>query len=132
MVLFTRRALEAGILLNEDLFIYLDEADVGFQLIRAGLGAYVDPRVIVRHKNKVKFYNARSGYLHQRNRVLLVRQYGRWYHQLGFHAAMALFELPAKLFVRTVQGRRHFAWACLLGYVDGVAGQLGPGRVLTL
>src|SRR6185503_1703144 len=56
MVLFTRRALEAGVFMNEDLFMYYDEADLGFQLADAGLRAYVDTRVVVRHKNREKFY----------------------------------------------------------------------------
>jgi GT2 family glycosyltransferase len=132
MVMFTRRALEAGVLMNEDLFIYYDEADLGFQLKRVGLRAYVDPRVVVRHKNRVKFYNPRSGYLHQRNRVYLVRRYGKWYHRVVFHLGVALVELPAKLIVRSLQGRTQFARACFLGYVDGVAGRMGAGRLQSL
>jgi GT2 family glycosyltransferase len=129
LVLFTRRALQAGVLMNEDLFIYYDEADIGFQLARARLRAYVDPRVRVRHKNHVKYFNPRSGYLHQRNRVYLVHRYGKWYHRAVFHLGMVLAELPAKVIVRVAQRRARFAWACLLGYVDGVAGRTGPGRV---
>ena len=128
MVLFTRRALEAGVFMNEDLFIYYDEADVGFQLKRQNLRAYVDPRVRVRHKNRVKYFNPRSGYLHQRNRVYLVHRYGKWYHRVGFHASVVLVELPSKLVVRALQGRSRFAWACLLGYADGLSGRMGPGR----
>ena len=129
MVLFTRRALEAGVFMNEDLFGYYDEADIGFQLQRAGLRAYVDPRVRVRHKNREKFFNLRSGYLHQRNRVYIVRRYGRWYHRVVFHLGMALVELPAKTIVRSLQGRASFARACLLGYADGVSGRMGKGRL---
>jgi GT2 family glycosyltransferase len=129
MVMFTRRALEAGVFMNEDLFIYYDEADLGFQLERAGLKAYVDPRAVVRHKNRMKFFNPRSGYLHQRNRVYLVHRYGKWYHRVVFHLGVALVELPAKMLVRSLQGRTHFARACFLGYVDGVAGRMGAGRL---
>jgi GT2 family glycosyltransferase len=132
MVLFTRRALEAGVFMNEDLFIYYDEADVGFQLATAELRAYVDPRVRVRHKNQVKFYNPRSGYLHQRNRVYVVHRYGKWYHRVVFHLGVALVELPAKVLVRAMQRRSRFARACLLGYMDGVAGRTGPGRISRL
>jgi len=129
MVMFTRRALEAGVFMNEDLFIYYDEADVGFQLQHAHLRAYVDPRVRVRHKNRVKFFNPRSGYLHQRNRVYIVRRYGRWYHRVAFHLGMTLVELPAKTIVRSMQGRASYARACLLGYADGVSGRMGKGRI---
>lgn len=132
MVLFSRRALEAGVFMNEDLFMYYDEADLGFQLAAAGLRAYVDTRVIVRHKNREKFFNARAGYLHQRNRVYLVHRYGKWYHRVAFHLGVALFELPVKVMVRTIQGRRDFARACVLGYVDGLAGRMGPGRATAL
>jgi GT2 family glycosyltransferase len=132
MVLFTRRALEAGVFMNEDLFMYGDEADLGFQLARVGLKAYVDTRVVVRHKNREKYYNSRAGYLHQRNRVYLVRKYGKWYHRAGFHLGVALLELPAKVVVRALQGRARFAWACVLGYVDGVTGRMGAGRATSL
>jgi len=132
MVLFTRRALEAGVFMNEDLFMYGDEADLGFELARAGLNAYVDTRVVVRHKNREKYYNARAGYLHQRNRVYMVHRYGAWYHRVGFHLGVALVELPVKALVRTMQGRSRFAWACVLGYVDGVAGRMGAARATRL
>jgi GT2 family glycosyltransferase len=132
MVLFTRRALEAGVFMNEDLFMYGDEADLGFQLARAGLKAYVDTRVVVRHKNREKYYNSRAGYLHQRNRVYLVHKYGRWYHRVAFHLRVALVELPTKVVVRTLQGRARFAWACVLGYADGVIGRMGAARATSL
>jgi GT2 family glycosyltransferase len=132
MVLFTRRALEAGVFMNEDLFMYGDEADLGFRLTRAGLRAYVDTRVVVRHKNLEKYYNARAGYLHQRNRVYLVHRYGKWYHRLGFHVGVALFELPVKFVVRSIQGRARFAWACVLGYADGIRGRMGAARATSL
>jgi GT2 family glycosyltransferase len=132
VVLFTRRALEAGVFMNEDLFMYYDEADIGFQLAGAGLRAYVDTRVVVRHKNREKLYNARAGYLHQRNRVYLVHRYGKWYHRVAFHLGVALLELPAKVIVRALQGRTNFARACVLGYIDGLAGRMGPGRARTL
>lgn len=132
VVLFTRRALEAGVFMNEDLFMYYDEADIGFQLAQAGLRAYVDTRVVVRHKNREKFFNARAGYLHQRNRVYLVHRYGKWYHRAAFHAGVVLFELPAKVIVRSMQGRARFARACVLGYIDGVAGRMGAGRATAL
>ena len=132
LVLFTRRALEAGVFMNENLFMYYDEADIGFQLAGAGLRAYVDTRVVVRHKNREKFYNPRAGYLHQRNRVYLVHKYGKWYHRVAFHLGVALFELPSKLLVRSAQGRARFARACVLGYLDGIAGRMGSGRVTRL
>ena len=132
LVLFTRRALEAGVRLNEDLFMYGDEVDLGFQLAAVGLKAYVDTRVVVRHKNREKFYNSRAGYLHQRNRVYLVHRHGKWYHRVGFHLGVALVELPGKFLVRALQGRSSFAWACILGYVDGLAGRMGAGRATSL
>jgi len=132
LVLFTRRALEAGVFMNEDLFMYGDEADLGFQLARAGLKAYVDARVIVRHKNRTKYYNSRAGYLHQRNRVYMVHRYGKWYHRVGFHLIVGLVELPVKVVVRTMQGRARFAWACVLGYADGVMGRTGAARATSL
>jgi hypothetical protein len=82
----------------------------------------------VRHKNLVKYFNPRSGYLHQRNRVYIVKRYGRWYHRVAFHLGM-LVELPAKTLIRSMQGRAAFARACLLGYADGISGRMGKGRI---
>jgi len=125
MVLFTRRALRAGIAMDERLFLYYEEADLGFQLRRAGLRAYVAHDVRVRHKSDARFLDLRSGYYAQRNRVYLVRKYGRPYH-LWWHVAYAmLVELPVKVAVRSVQGHGAYACACVRGFRDGLAGRTG-------
>jgi GT2 family glycosyltransferase len=132
MVLFTRRAIEAGIRFDDDLFLYYDEIDLGFQVKRAGLKAYVDDRVLVRHKNRDNFLNVRAGYFHQRNRAYIVHKHGTMLNRAAYHAYILAIELPLKCAVRTLQGHGRFARACILGHLDGVRGRMGVGRAASL
>jgi GT2 family glycosyltransferase len=125
--LMTASALTSGVLLDENLFMYFDEADLGFQLREQGLGAVVDGRVIVRHKREPRPYSPRIGYLMQRNRLYMVRKYGRWYHRAFYALYSSLVELPAKVLVRSLQGHTGFARACVAGHLDGLLGRTGAG-----
>lgn len=130
MLLFTRRALQAGIFMDSDLFMYYEEADLGFKLRTNGLRAYVVTDAVIRHKADERFLDLRSGYYMQRNRVYLARKYGRWYH-LVWHALSAiLFELPVKAIVRGGQGHARYALACARGFRDGLAGRMGMRKVV--
>lgn len=122
-------AVRAGLRLDERLFMYYEEADLGFRLRAMGRTAWVDPSVRVRHKADARQYVPRGGYLQQRNRLYLVRTHGtRW--QFAAHVAYAaLLELPVKVVTRVAQGRGHFARACVGGFLDGVRGRMGPGAV---
>ena len=128
-VLFSRRALEKDIFFDEQLFLYYDEADLGFQLKNQGLKAWVDPQVAIRHKNKVKHFNAVVEYFLQRNRLYMVRKHGAWFHRFFFGAYILFFELPLKFVWRGFQGRSAFLRACALGFWDGFRGQMGSGRL---
>lgn len=129
LVLFTRRALDSRVLLNEDLFMYFDEVDLGFRLKEAGLSAFVDQRVRFKHRSSTTRLNDYTGYLAQRNRVYMVTKHGAWYHRLFYHVYAALIELPLKLALRILQGHPRFALACLQGHLDGIQGRMGRGRV---
>ncbi|MDQ3805092.1 MAG: glycosyltransferase family 2 protein [Acidobacteriota bacterium] len=129
LVLLTAEALAAGVLLDENLFMYFDEADLGFQLRAKGLAAVVDRRVVVRHKREPRPEPAWVGYLMQRNRLYMVRKHGRWYHRAFYALFSSLCELPAKVLVRGLQGRADFARACVAGQVDGLLGRAGAGRL---
>jgi GT2 family glycosyltransferase len=132
LVLFSRRALERGVRMNEDLFIYYDEVELGLQTRRQGLRNYVVPTVVIKHKNKPAWFSVRSGYLHQRNRWYMVRRYGRWYHRVFYFLYATLGEVPAKYVIRTIQGHGDFAVAALIGHVDGMMGKMGSGRLFSL
>lgn len=134
LVLFTARALQLKVRLDENLFMYYDEADIGFQLRARGLRAYIDPRVLFRHRDRPQLHNGnsrewlREGYLMQRNRLYMVRKHGAWYHTLFYHFYAVLLELPAKFILRCVQGHARFAVACVRGHIDGLRGMTGRGR----
>jgi GT2 family glycosyltransferase len=132
LVLFTRRAIDAGIRFDDDLFLYYDEIDLGFQVKHAGLRAYLDHRVIVRHKNRDNFLNVRAGYYHQRNRAYIIHKHGAWWQRAAYHAYAFGLELPLKCIVRGLQGHGRFARACVLGHLDGLRGRMGAGRAASL
>jgi GT2 family glycosyltransferase len=123
LVLISRRVLELGLLFDQRMFMYCDEADLGYQLKARGLKAYVDLRVIVRHKNDIAL-NILRGYLHQRNRAYLVMKYGQWYHKCFYLLYTSLCELPAKIILRCAQRRPQYAWACVKGHLDGMFGRM--------
>lgn len=129
LVMFTRRALHSGIFLDEELFMYLDEIDIGFQLKRKGLQAYTDRRVVVRHKSAPYQLDEYVGYLSQRNRLYTVKKYGLWYHRVFYNLYAVLFELPIKVLFRTLQGYPRFARACVIGHLDAMRGRMGRGQV---
>lgn len=119
-LLLTQRAISRGVQMDEHLFMYFDEVDLGFQFKEKGLRALVDRRVIFRHERDPRTPSPRTGYLMQRNRLYVVRKHGRWYHLLFYLLYSTLFELPAKIVVRSLQGRVRYALACLRGHLDGL------------
>ena len=122
LLLLTREAVSGGLRMDENLFMYFDEVDLGFQLRERGLRAVVDRRVVFRHRDLVETFTPRVGYLMQRNRLYVVRKHGSWFHVLFYVLYSSLLELPAKALVRSVQGRVRFALACLAGQLDGLRG----------
>jgi GT2 family glycosyltransferase len=129
LVLLTRAALDAGVRFNEDLFAYVDEIDLGLQAARAGLRAYVDPRVEVRHKVRHGPLSPTEGYLILRNRWYVVRRWGRWHHRAVCLLSLGVGDLPYRCLRRTLQGHGRYARACFLGLWDGLRGKMGPGRI---
>jgi GT2 family glycosyltransferase len=131
-VLFTRRALERGVRFDENLFMYWDEIELGYELASHGLAAWVDHRVLVRHRNVPEALNARTGYLQQRNRAYIARKRFSPGRRTAYLLYSTFVELPGKMLVRTLQGHPRFALACLLGHWDGFRARMGPGRLESL
>jgi hypothetical protein len=119
-MLLTAKAISRGVRMDEHLFMYFEEVDLGFQFREKGLRALVDRRVIFRHNRDPQTPSPRTGYLMQRNRLYVVRKHGRWFHLLFYVLYSSLFELPAKIIVRSLQGRTSFALACFKGHLDGL------------
>jgi len=120
LLLFTQRAISSGVRMDEQLFMYFDEADVGFQLKQKGLREIVDRRVIFKHTRGAEEFTPLIGRMMQRNRLRVVRRHGRWYHFLFYLFYSTLLELPVKVFVRSLQGRGRFAMACIAGHLEGL------------
>ncbi|MBI3948671.1 MAG: glycosyltransferase family 2 protein [Armatimonadetes bacterium] len=132
LVLYTRTALREGVRLDEDLFAYVDELDLGLRLKEIGMRARVHPGVRVRHKVRHGVRSPVEGYLILRNRCYLVRRHGRWYHQAFFFLHLGLVGLPHRCLSQCLRGRHRYARACALGFLDGLRGVVGPGRVGSL
>lgn len=120
LLLLTGRALASGVRMDENLFMYFDEVDLGFQLRRRGLRALVDRRVVFRHNRGPETFDPQTGRLMQRNRLYVARKHGRWFQALFYALYSTLLELPLKFVVRTLQGRARFALACVAGQVEGL------------
>lgn len=122
LLLLTGRAVAAGVRMDENLFMYFDEVDLGFKLKERGLRAIVDRRVVFKHNRQPETFAPRVGHLMQRNRLYVARKHGRWFHLLFYAFYSTLLELPLKVFVRSLQGRARFALACIMGQLDGLRG----------
>jgi GT2 family glycosyltransferase len=129
LLMLTPQTLASDVLMDENLFMYFDEADFGFQLRRMNLRAVVDGRVVMRHAGDSRLYAPPVGYLMQRNRLYMVRKHGRWYQQAFYVFYSSLVELPLKVLVRALQGHGSFARACVEGQIDGLLGRMGAGRL---
>lgn len=127
LVLVEVAAVRAGLRFDERLFMYFEEADLGFRLQALHRTAVVDPGVRVRHKASTRHLVPRNGYLQQRNRVHLVRMHGSAWHLAAHLAYAGLLELPVKVAIRLLQGHARFARACAWGFLDGVRRRMGPG-----
>jgi GT2 family glycosyltransferase len=122
LVLLTPSALAAGVRMDENLFMYFDEVDLGFRLREKGLRALVDRRVVFRHSRGPETFAPWVGRLMQRNRLYVARKHGRWFEALFYALYSTLLELPAKLVYRSLQGRALFALACVAGQLEGLRG----------
>jgi GT2 family glycosyltransferase len=120
LLLLTGKAVAAGVRMDETLFMYFDEVDLGFRLREKGLRALVDGRVVFRHHREPETFAPRVGRLMQRNRLYVARKHGRWFEALFYALYSTLFELPAKVVVRSLQGRARFALACVAGQLEGL------------
>jgi hypothetical protein len=132
LLMLTPKAVASDVLMDENLFMYFDEADLGFQLRRMNLRAVVDGRVVMRHKGNARVYAPPVGYLMQRNRLYMVRKHGRWHQQAFYVLYSSLVELPLKVLVRALQGHSAFARACVAGQIDGLFGRMGAGRLASV
>jgi GT2 family glycosyltransferase len=120
LLLLTGSAVAAGVRMDENLFMYFDEVDLGFQLREKRLRALVDGRVVFRHNREPETFAPWVGRLMQRNRLYVARKHGRWFEALFYTLYSTLFELPAKVVVRSLQGRARFALACVAGQLEGL------------
>jgi GT2 family glycosyltransferase len=117
LFLVTAAALRACIRIDESLFMYFEEVDLGFRLRSRGLPVLVDQRVRFVHRGSPTPYAPYVGHWMQRNRLYILKKYCRWY-QVGFYILYSsILELPARCLLRSLQGHAGYAKACINGQI---------------
>ncbi len=130
LVLLSRNILRENIRLSDEIFAYVDEVDFGIKVQRSGYSIVVNPSVSFGHKIHNPPFRPIEGYLLQRNRVFIVRKYGMLRHKITFFLYMTLIEIPVKCIFRLIQGRHEYAFACFVGFLDGIVGKMGMGSLI--
>lgn len=128
LMMLSKEALDSGIKLDEQFFMYCEEIDLGFQLKKLGLKAIVDLRTSVKHKSVPRNFIPYQGYYIQRNRLYLSRKHASGFVYLLSLINMTFVELPIKCLIRIVQGHSDYARACVAGFCDSFMGKMRQGR----
>ena len=117
-MLITSTALNARVRIDDSLFMYFEEVDLGFSLGRSGAQVLIDGRVKVKNHGSPNHYSPYIGYWMQRNRLYILAKYADWYHICFYLLYSFMFELPMRCIVRSVQGHGSFAAACIKGQMS--------------
>lgn len=123
-----REALERVGLQNEQLFMYCDETDFGWRAEQAGLkfGILRSSRVWHEHVSKGgKTRSAMAPYLVSRNRMLVMRMYGRRLDQLILIIGRLITLVPAMVDLYRREGTSRHALAYAWGLWHGILGRNG-------
>lgn len=125
-MLFSRQALERGVLLDETLFMYCDELELGYRLRQKQLTVKVCTDVRYRHKaggNRIpRGLSTRNAYFISRNRVLVARKHLGAVRFSVFVFVYAL-ELGLKAMWRSFASPSGFVKAMVRGGYDGIRGR---------
>jgi GT2 family glycosyltransferase len=135
-VLFVQGALvtflpcieQVGDALDERLFMYFDEVDLGLRVRRAGLRVQLASDVRFVHDNESGRYRLFRGYLLHRNRALVVRRFAGWSTPVAHVVGLGRIFIGAARRGRGI--RPGYLAACLHGWWDGVRGQDGFPKYL--
>ena len=124
LVMFSKKVLNKGLRFDEKLFMYCEEVDMQFPLKKIGLKAIVSLKNYVRHKGVPEKLNLLQGYYIQRNRLYLTKKHGTHFQFLVSIFYYLFFEIPAKIFLRSIQGNFNYAIACIFGFIDGLRNRM--------
>lgn len=111
-------------LLDEDFFLYVEDADFSFRVRRAGYRLTYEPRAVCYHKVSRSHWKDRKraspvlNYYNTRNRFLMARKWLSPAQRLVFYAYIFVS--------RALQALRHRDLSYLRGLWDGVRGKTGP------
>ena len=124
LMMITHIGLNHHIQFDEKLFLYYEEVDIQFLLKEKKLKAIVCSNNKVKHKGIPYKYDLMQGYYLQRNRMYLIKKHGNQFQILLSFFYFFIFELPTKLFFRSIHGNFKFAIACIYGFIDGLKNRM--------
>ncbi len=123
-LLISRKAWETVGGLDEQFFCYLEDADWGVRMHKAGLATLVVPAALAYHglsSSTGGGYTAGRKYMTAVNSVHFLRKHGSWRGWAG----LLVFDVmlwPLALVRALLSGRAPAAWAKLRGVFDGLRG----------
>jgi rhamnosyltransferase len=138
--LFSMEAFERCGLFDEDLFIYCVDDDFSLRLRKQGFYIGVSKKAVLLHQSghptsrtffgktlTTKHYRPEVRYYYARNKVRILRSYGRRFPRLIIPTLREFVSIPVKIALM-----EDASWSkiklFLRGLADGVAGRVGPLR----
>jgi GT2 family glycosyltransferase len=91
-----REVIEKSGKFPENFFLYYDEWDWGFRIVKAGYKIYYQAKAVIYHKESMTVGKQSPGKLyHQtRNRIMVIRRNAKWYQYFIFVCFFFLFTVP--------------------------------------
>jgi rhamnosyltransferase len=139
--LFSMEAFEELGLFQEDLFIYCVDDDYSLRIRKKGFFIGVSKRAILLHQSghptsrkvlgktlTTKNYRPEVRYYYARNKVWILRAYGRTFPRLIVPTLRELVTIPLKIALMEEASTKKIR-LFIRGLVDGVAGKMGPLRL---
>lgn len=126
--LLIERAKEPGYFLDESLFLYCEEIEIGAWCKRNGRKTVIARDSIVFHKVATSSggkRNPSSFYYLTRNRVLLAHRYLHGSIRIAFEIGFPLWRLT-RAAMYLAKGHPEISEAILKGLADGYGGRMGP------
>jgi len=123
-LLARREMIDAVGLLDDDLFLYFEDADWSARAKAAGWRLVYCPESLVYHKVSLSIGGAASPtllYYTSRNRLYFVKR-----NFPGKLIAALLYDLYEHVLVNVKKGRYSAAWAAVIGVADFFMGKSGP------
>lgn len=122
-MLIKTSAVRAVGMMDEEYFLYFEDADYGLRFSRAGFKLVYVPAAVLIHDSSstVGFQSRDYVYYFSRNRIWLMKRWAHWYHYLVFMVYNTLVKLPGAVIVFGLLRRKPgLVVAYFKGYWHGI------------